>query len=82
MKFACKTCHKKFRSEGALEMHNNSKHRSQVQVVTRARKPLRRFIPVIVACLVGVMIGSVATLYVGGNLDRGIAWLSALKKNG
>lgn len=30
MRYACNDCRKKFRSEGALEMHNQSKHREQV----------------------------------------------------
>jgi hypothetical protein len=30
MRYACNDCRKKFRSEGALEMHNQSKHRAQV----------------------------------------------------
>ena len=34
MRYACGTCRKKFRTEGALEMHNQSKHKARI--VTRA----------------------------------------------
>jgi hypothetical protein len=30
MRYACKDCRKKFRTEGALEMHNQSKHREPI----------------------------------------------------
>ena len=30
MRFACNECRKKFRTEGALEMHNQSKHREPI----------------------------------------------------
>ena len=35
MRYACSTCRKKFRTEGALEMHNQSKHSAR----TVARVP-------------------------------------------
>ena len=30
MRYACTDCRKKFRTEGALEMHNQSKHRARI----------------------------------------------------
>jgi hypothetical protein len=30
MRYACSTCRKKFRTEGALEMHNQSRHREPI----------------------------------------------------
>ena len=32
MRYACSTCRKKFRTEGALEMHNQAKHKASVRV--------------------------------------------------
>lgn len=40
MKYVCTTCRKKFRSEGALEMHNQSKHKARM--VARAPKKAPR----------------------------------------
>ena len=39
MRYACSTCRKKFRTEGAMEMHNQSKHREQV--ISRAAPKAR-----------------------------------------
>ena len=39
MRYACSTCRKKFRTEGAMEMHNQSKHRAQV--ISRAAPKAR-----------------------------------------
>ena len=39
MRYACSTCRKKFRTEGALEMHNQSKHREPI--VARAAPKTR-----------------------------------------
>ena len=30
MRYACGACRKKFRTEGALEMHNQSKHKARI----------------------------------------------------
>jgi hypothetical protein len=40
MRYACSTCRKKFRTEGALEMHNQSKH--QVPIVARSAPKARQ----------------------------------------
>lgn len=42
MRYACKDCRKKFRSEGALEMHNQSKHRDPIVVRAAPKRKTQR----------------------------------------
>jgi hypothetical protein len=42
MRYACSTCRKKFRTEGALEMHNQSKHREPIVARAALKKRAQR----------------------------------------
>lgn len=42
MRYACKDCRKKFRTEGALEMHNQSKHREPIVARAAPKRKTQR----------------------------------------
>ena len=64
MRFACNDCRKKFRTEGALEMHLKDKHSTKFRNVQQSRG---RQIGFWGACLAGALGGFVAaTVMIGG----------------
>ena len=64
MRFACSDCRKKFRTEGALEMHLKDKHSTKLHDV---QQPRRRQIGFWGTCLAGALGGFVAAaVMIGG----------------
>ena len=64
MRFACNDCRKKFRTEGALEMHLKDKHSTKLHNVQQSRG---RQIGFWGACLAGALAGFVAAaVMIGG----------------
>ena len=64
MRFACNNCRKKFRTEGALEMHLKDKHGTKLHLV---QKPRGRQIGFWGTCLAGALGGFVAAVaMIGG----------------
>ena len=59
MRYACRDCRRKFRTEGALEMHDRAKHKDRV--ISRAQHTNRgSFLGSFIGALVAVLIGGAA----------------------
>ena len=65
MRYACSTCRKKFRTEGALEMHNQSKHKAHVASRSAPKKAQRSALSTVALSFCGTLL---ALVFAGGLL--------------
>jgi Zinc-finger of C2H2 type len=65
MRYACGACRKKFRTEGALEMHNQSKHKARIVAPAAPRNAPRGALRIIALSFFGCLL---ALVFAGGLL--------------
>ena len=65
MRYACSACRKKFRTEGALEMHNQSKHKARMVARAAPEKAPRGALRIVALSFCGCLL---ALVVAGGAL--------------
>lgn len=83
MRFACEDCRKKFRTEGALEMHDRAKHKGQNIINHRVQPRRKGGIGVIFGSFLGatlavVVLGGAALVATGTSITEAPALAKAV----